>query len=45
MEYFWGWDQSGGTSGNTGVKSSDKIESVTPKRRALEGRRFLTYSQ
>ena len=32
MEYFWGWDQSGGKSGKTGIKMfiSDKIESVSP---------------
>ncbi len=32
MEYFWGWDHSGGKSGQTGIKMfiSDKIESVTP---------------
>lgn len=31
MEYFWGWDQSGGKSGKTGIKMfiGDKIESVS----------------
>ena len=32
VEYFWGWDQSGGKSGKTGIKMfiSGKIQSVTP---------------
>lgn len=32
IEYFWGWDQTGGKSGKAGIKMfiSDKIESVLP---------------
>ena len=32
LEYFWGWDTSGGKSGKTGIKQfiCDKIVSVQP---------------
>jgi hypothetical protein len=32
LEYFWGWDTSGGKSGKIGIKQfiCDKIQSVQP---------------
>jgi hypothetical protein len=40
LEYFWGWDMSGGKSGRTGIKQfiCDKIVSVRPTNRQFHPR-------
>lgn len=45
LEYFWGWDTTGGKSGKTGIKQfiCDKIDSVRPTSRSFQPRYSIEF--